>query len=357
MFAYYLAGSRGIVRGTYVFFSDGSYARAFLFWMASTTALAVPWAIMKTKATSKDSLVVQFCNLTAAICLSVIPPLGIIGWLNPMLAAGVFFRGWGISGIVSMLLIWSFFNYKKIPLRYIVLFAVIGVMATPRLTPMTHPDFVGVNTSLGRIASGSSDILNDDDRLLEVFADLEERKEAGELEAKNIVLPENICGRLRTAATEREWERRALRILGRGWQKEGRTMYLGAEFGTPEKGELKYDNCVFSVGTERINYKQKVPVPFSMYRPWDEDGANAYMFKPETVVMRNGTRMGVLVCYEQFLPWPWILMLSDGGDVNVVVCVANNWWGKETSLPTIQARSRLLWGVLIGVPVVSAENI
>jgi hypothetical protein len=41
-FVFYLTFSRGIVAGAYVFFRDGSLIRAFVLWVSSAFALALP---------------------------------------------------------------------------------------------------------------------------------------------------------------------------------------------------------------------------------------------------------------------------------------------------------------------------
>jgi hypothetical protein len=357
MFSYYLAASRGIVPGTKIFFGDGSCARAAAFWIASAALLSLPWALLRIK--HSDSFAIGFLKLAAAVSASIPPLLGLVGWTNPLLAAGIFFPGLpgrGLGGAAAMLALWSLAP-RKTDMRCALVAIFLGAALSQPQQALGHPGFAGIDTSFGRIASGSADPLKSHERMKTVLEELERRKANGELDSKNILLPETVCGTILSQNALEEWEFGILRILGRDWETRERTLFLGAEFMTPEKGGMKYDNTTFSIGFNRIRFRQKIPVPFSMYRPWDaRGGANAYLFEPETVELRDGTRAGFIICYEQFLSWPWILMLSSGKP-DVVLCTANNWWSRETSLPAIQARTRGLWSRLVGVPIVSAENI
>jgi hypothetical protein len=357
MMSYYLAASRGIVPGAKIFFGDGSCARALAFWIASAALLSLPWALLRVG--SSDSFAAGLLKLAAAAAASIPPPLGLIGWTNPLLAAGLFFPnlpGRGLWGAAAMLALWSL-TPRKIDMRCALMAVFLGAALSQPRQVLDHPDFIGIDTSFGRVASGSADPLRGRERMNTVIEELERRKKKGELDSKNIVLPETICGTILSENAEKAWEIGILRILGRDWEKRGRTLFLGAEFITPEKGGMKYDNTTFSIGFDRVRFRQKIPVPFSMYRPWDaRGGANAYLFEPEAIELRDGTLAGFVICYEQFLSWPWILMLWSGKP-DIVICTANNWWSRETSLPAIQARTRGLWSRLAGVPAVSAENI
>jgi hypothetical protein len=68
----------------------------------------------------------------------------------------------------------------------------------------------------------------------------------------------------------------------------------------------------------------------------------------------RGKRLGFLVCYEQFLTWPLLSLMSQ--KLDVIVAPANLWWGKDTSLPGIQGAVVRLWSRLFYVAVVSTVN-
>jgi apolipoprotein N-acyltransferase len=93
-----------------------------------------------------------------------------------------------------------------------------------------------------------------------------------------------------------------------------------------------------------------------MYRPFGNWGANAYLssFGEISTLTIKGKKLGFLVCYEQFLTWPILTLLSQSPDV--IVAPSNLWWCGNTSLPGIQAATARLWAALFGLPAISAVN-
>jgi predicted amidohydrolase len=120
----------------------------------------------------------------------------------------------------------------------------------------------------------------------------------------------------------------------------------------------KYSNVMVSFEGEGKSQTalQRFPVPFSMFRPFSAWGANAYLssFGDVSIMKVQGKRLGFLVCYEQFLTWPILTLMSRKPDVLLVP--SNLWWCKNTSLPGIQNDTVKLWARLFGVPVVASEN-
>jgi apolipoprotein N-acyltransferase len=107
----------------------------------------------------------------------------------------------------------------------------------------------------------------------------------------------------------------------------------------------------------RQEAKQRFPVPFSMYRgPFADTGANAYWgdLGASSVLRVKGKTIGVLVCYEQFLAWPFLTLLSRRPDT--MVAVANMWWSRETSLPCVQRRTVRAWAALFALPLFPSTN-
>ena len=70
-FSFYLALSRGIVPGAYVFFRDGSLIRAWGLWASSAAGLALPYALPHPAGCS--SLAVQAARIVFAVLSSVLP--------------------------------------------------------------------------------------------------------------------------------------------------------------------------------------------------------------------------------------------------------------------------------------------
>jgi apolipoprotein N-acyltransferase len=121
----------------------------------------------------------------------------------------------------------------------------------------------------------------------------------------------------------------------------------------------KYDNTMISFKGDRKSHAalQRIPVPCSMFVPFSGEGANAYLSSlGEISIMEiKGKRLGFLVCYEQFLTWPFLSLMSQKPDA--IIAPSNLWWCKDTSLPGIQATTARLWARLFGRPLISATNL
>jgi apolipoprotein N-acyltransferase len=351
--AFYLAISRGIVSGASVFFQDGSLIRALTLWILSAAALAVPWGLLwSAKSPMKKAL-----GVVAATVASIPPPLGLIGWGNPLTAAGLFFPALGWFGLVLMLDLYAeAAQSAKLQRAFIAitLFAVLflNVPAVPEKVTIGGVTILGVNTSFGRMASGSGDFETQYERERLVFQHTQERKRNGDFKGVDIaVLPETIIGRMNPATVKR-WMK-----FFEPFARKGSVFIAGGEIPT-DRGR-KYDNVMISFegGGKRQTALQRLPVPFSMFRPFSAEGANAYLSSlGEVSIMEiRGKKLGFLVCYEQFLTWPVLTLMSRSPDV--IVAPSNLWWCKDTSLPGIQEAAMRLWVRLFGASLATAVNL
>jgi apolipoprotein N-acyltransferase len=351
VFAFYLVLSRGIVPGAYVFFRDGSFVRAFVLWVSSTFILALPWGLLWSDFSKTKALRVVFALLS-----SIPPPLGLIGWGNPLTTVGLFFPGTGWFGLVFVLMLYVFAasNHKlRRGLIIAILISVPFLRVSDNLEKVVldNVTVLGISISFGRMASGSGDFDAQFEREREVFRYIREKERNGELESADIVvLPETVIGRM-NPSVRRRWER-----FFDPFAEQGTVFIAGAEI--PSAGGLKYDNTMvsFEGGGKNQAARQRFPVPVSMYVPFAVTGANAYLssFGGNSTIDVMGKKLGVLVCYEQFLVWPFLTLLSQRPDA--ILASSNLWWCKDTSLPGIQRATIILWARLFGVPVVASVN-
>jgi apolipoprotein N-acyltransferase len=351
-FVFYLAISRGIVPGAYVFFQDGSLIRALTLWILSAGLLALPWGLLW----SPKSPIKRTLRAILAPLALIPPPLGLIGWGNPLAGAGLFFPGLGWFGLILMLDLYAE-AAQSVKLRRV--FIVIILLAAPFLTLSVGSERVtvgdvtilGVNTSFGRVASGSGDFDAQYERERLVFRHIKERKRKGDFEGAGIViLPETIIGRMNPTTLTR-------------WRKfldpfaEDETVFIAGGEVPTDRGR-KYNNVMVSFEGEGKSQTalQRFPVPCSMFRPFSGEGANAYLWSlGEISVMEiQGKRLGFLVCYEQFLTWPFLTLMSQKPDA--IVAPSNLWWCGDTSLPGIQAATVRLWARLFDVPLAVSFN-
>jgi apolipoprotein N-acyltransferase len=352
LFVFYLAISRGIVPGAYVFFQDGSFIRALVLWVLSAAALAAPWGLFW----SEKSPAKRACGAIFSILVSIPPPLGWIGWGNSLTGAGLFFPGFGWFGLILMLDLYAE-AAQSVTLRRTLI--VMALLAVPFLTLAAVPEKVtaggvaiqGIDTAFGRMASGSGDFDTQYERERAVFQLMRETQRNGELEGADIViLPETIIGRANPATLKR-WGK-----FFEPFTQKGTVFIAGGEIPT-DRGR-KYNNVMISFEEKGKNQTavQRFPVPFSMWRPFAGEGANAYPFSSAgvSVMEVHGRRLGFLVCYEQFLTWPFLRLMLAKPDV--IAAPSNLWWCRDTSLPGIQKAAVRLWAKLFGVPAAGCAN-
>ena len=342
-YTFFLSMSRGIVPGAYIFFRDGSLIRALTLWFLSSLALAAPYFFINLQ----KSKFLKGILIVLAVLVSIPPPLGLIGWGNPLTSAGLFFPCLKWVGLLIMLLC-----YFIAALSRTIRLTLVGLILlfTPFLEIKAAPqeaNIKGINTSFGMLASGSYDFDTQYERERQVFQELRRMLKAGELSADVIVLPETLAGRL-NPSVKRRWNEFFMSL------KADTVFVVGGEL---PKGD-KYDNVMLAFKDEHEQTAiQRSPVPFSMYIPLGSNGANADIFSlgKDSMMILNGKKAAFLICYEQFLTWPLLSILSQKPDM--IIAPSNFWWCKDTSLPTIRDRALKLWATLFGLPVVSAVNI
>jgi apolipoprotein N-acyltransferase len=322
-----------------VFFQDGSIIRSLTLWILSAAALAAPFGLLW----NENSKYRRAFGVVLAIVASIPPPLGLIGWGNPLTAAGLFFPGFGWFGSVLMLDLYAE-AALSIKLRRVLITLVLvvtpflGVPAIGERLTVGGVAIQTVNTPFGRMASGSGDFDTQYEREQMVFQHINAKKRSGDFEGVDlVVLPETIIGRMNPTTLKR-WER-----FFSYFAKKGTIFIAGGEI--PTDSGMKYDNVMVSFEGEekRQIAKQRVPVPVSMFLPFSKNGANAYMSSLGEISIMEvyGKKLGFLVCYEQFLTWPLLSLLSQKPDV--IVAPANLWWCKGTSLPAIRSAALRLW--------------
>lgn len=117
-----------------------------------------------------------------------------------------------------------------------------------------------------------------------------------------------------------------------------------------------YDNVVVEATSKgsKIIYRQRMPVPGAMWRPWTVGGASAGFFK-DPVMEINGTRIAPLICYEQLIVWPLLQSMLPSPDM--IVAITNGWWTGGTKISSIQEVNVEAWAELFDVTLVMAINV
>ena len=348
MLAYKLTASRGLLPGAAVFLSeDHTLLQAATLYFLMSFGVSLPFLIFWSEDRKKKAV----CLIFAFMITYILPPISLIGIINPLMATGTIFKSYGFAGILIILAIYALcavsIKTAYVFLCVIALFAVLP--GDDWHKPIKPEGIIAFDTSFGKLGSGSFNFTQDYERANMVFSEL--RKHGiSKIEENIIILPETIAGRLNKTGLEL-WSNEIQKLL----PNSNKTVVFGAEL--PTSDGRKYDNAMILLHdgkTSAIN--QRIPVPYSMYRgPFAKTGARLHLLDNGILALPDGRRAAVIICYEAFLAWPYIASMTNSP--GVIICSANLWWCKDTSLPMTMKTVVSLWALTFGVPVVFAWNI
>ncbi|MEP3436558.1 MAG: conjugal transfer protein TraB [Hoeflea sp.] len=329
--AYFLAASRGLPVGVSTFYASGKWL-GFALWLAASFLFVLVHSLLWT---SKSGWHRPFRYALAWILMSV-PSFGITGWANPITAAGVLFPGLGWFGLIAMAHTLSAMTTRAWPIVALVIGTVFAWSSLDWSEPRPPEGWIGIDTHFNYASPGQHAGYA---QHLATLALVQDAANAGE---KNIVLAESSFG-IWTPTTEHLWVR-ALQDLD--VTVNGGAILISAE---------GYDNVMIEVsGTgSQILYRERMPVPVSMWQPWASGGAKAQVFGKPTGKFA-GTLIAPLICYEQLLVWP--ILQSMLYEPSVIVATGNGWWTGDTNIVAIQKAAAQAWAALFGVPLVIAFN-
>lgn len=344
MMGYFLAAARGLPGGTVLFFGYGTPVWAGVaFWVVACALLALPFVVLWSR-----GVVGRPWRFVAAVCVGVLPPLGLIGWVSPIAVAGILFPGLGWAGLALGLGVMMALVARSG--KWVVVLAVMAVLANLIAVAgnvKAPAGWRGVDTRLSKLLNGDSD---DAGRILAGKRRVEWVKQfAASVPANSVwVLPETVLGPYSGVSEF------ALMEVDEALSARGSRLLAGAEL---PQSDGRYLNAVVVLGAgdgEGRAAVQGIPMPVSMWKPWATNGAVADVFGHGGVVGVKGVRAGVLICYEQALTFSMLRMMWERPDV--LVGVANVWWVSEPSIPAIQGQMLKTYGRLFGVGVVGAWN-
>jgi len=340
MFGYFAAGARDLPRGAVVFFGDvAPRGYGIGLWLAVCGLLSVPFAICWSRRAA-----LRMVGFAVATVLCAAPPIGIVGWLNPLSAAGVLFPAWGWAGLALTLLVFS--TRSQSAWLLVGLSAIMANLCAPTARPAPAL-WQGFDTQFARLSSAGGGYAAQ--RLASmVRIDWVKRSVAQMPPNAVAVLPETLIGSFDgvteglLADAERELAAKNSRVL------------VGAELPHGQG----YENAVVVLGAGESQDRdavQGIPVPISMWKPWTDDGAVADLLARRDVINVQGLRVAVSVCYEHLLTYSQLRLMARSPDL--LVAVSNVWWASATNIPLIQMQSVGAFARLFNVPVVSARNI
>jgi hypothetical protein len=332
--AYFLAASRGLPQGVANFYAADLWP-GLLLWVMASAGFTLVHAVLWTGHPEKRRGV----RYLLAMVLTGVPPFGIAGWAHPLTAAGVLFPGWGWFGLGATAILLVVMTGRRWQIAVAVLLGLCAWSATDWTQPKVPDSWKGVDLALGQNLGRDGALRYHRDLIAIVLAEGEE--------ARFVVLPESALG---------FWTPTVARVWQHGLLGSGVTVIAGAAV----IDAAGYDNVMVSISASeaRILYRERMPVPLSMWRPWrfwmgQGGGARAHFFA-NPVVDVSGMRVAPLICYEQLLLWPVLQSMLHAPDI--IVATGNGWWTSGTSIVAIQQANSVAWSRLFGVPIVTAFN-
>ncbi|WP_348649898.1 conjugal transfer protein TraB [Rhizobium rosettiformans] len=304
--------------------------------------------------------------------LTGFPPLGITGFAHPLTAAGIIFPGWGWWGLAATVMLacclvtrlwwmaglvlaacwlWSSTASLSSEIDMVSLEASTEILvpassetmplALPTAGPTGSPKaWKGVELHMGKSLGRDPSLRHQRELVVKVV-------EAAGRDKSIIILPESALG-LWTPLRERYWTK----VL----EFRAITVIAGATVITADG----YDNVILAVDKygSRVIYRQRMPVPVSMWRPWyawtgQSGGTPARLFE-NPVVQFDGVTVAPLICYEQLLLWP--VLHSMIFDPDLLVAIGNGWWTTGAKIVAVQRASAAAWARLFSIPLVIAFN-
>ena len=327
--AYYLSGSWPIVGAVLGYWGPHHVTAAVGAWFGTSLLLASPWGIPPRRG-----------GLLAALVSTAVPPLGVIGWLSPLTAAGALFPATGWFGIICMMMMTVALPgalHGNTAARWLLASLIglaLGTNCAARLAPEPHlpSGWVGVQT---RITPSDGNVLASiQNNQAVISAGIEQG-----LGARVVVFPEAIVP---------NWYDGTRAQLSAA-VPPGQTWLLGVQVEKRDAIVLakasnsKMDPLVAAAGL----------LLGGDWQPWSSRSLRPAWWQPVFEV--DGQRVWAAVCVEQVLPWTWLEAMAQRPDV--ILAQTNAWWaGQDREAPEIQEASTNAWARLMSQPVLSAVN-
>ena len=342
MFSYYAAAGWPLIPGARAFFGVRSTPLiGLLLCLAGGALLALPWGLLFARGRERSASSVQLC-----ILLTVIPPLGIIGWASPLLSAGVLFPGSKWFGLALITVFLIAFRFR--PALSVVSLALCAFVFHFQYTqPQVPAGWEAVNTNYGGAGQGDPDFTTEYNTAQTMQTTILESH------ANVLLFPEHLLTHW-NESTDAFWGD-ALTALA----SQHRTVLIGAGINPPGSSrnpftQKRYLNVLLARGEENTAlYQERIPVPLAMWRPLSDDGVPLKLFARGTIRVHN-QNAAVLICYEQILVWPFLSSALE--HPSVLLTASNDYWAKDTRIPAIQQSSAASWARLFHLPVLSASN-
>ncbi|MBU2723899.1 carbon-nitrogen hydrolase family protein [Acidithiobacillus ferridurans] len=341
-------------------------------WLTSALLIASPWVAIVIP--GKDNPSRTAWRWMLSVFISAIPPFGAWSPASPLIAAGDWFPGTGVPGLLAMLVSTGLIvglvarrlsvihtqdaiatpdNSRRYlenialvryaaPL-FLLASVVLNIFAS---SPVTPHDWVSLNTQFGALR-GKVPYPVWFHRQVAVIR-IATQAVLTLPPHRTILLPEGIAGfQFHNALGDALYHR--LSVIA-GLRDD--TVLVGAY---PFNGR-GYTDSLMLYGKHRGLVTGKQPIPLGEWRPWTENGAKAFWwrFGPQRI---GATPVAIAICYEQMLVWPlaWDFM-GTSVKPSLILAPANHEWATNNLDADMQNDAVQTWGRLYGTPYLIAND-
>ena len=346
--AYFGVGGAALPDEVQSFFDTGWIVGVGLWWL-SAALLALPWAWAS-----------RGWRVVAVLLIEAVPPLGLFGWLSPLVLAGALYPGLGVLGFALGLgTLWTVAvlarpesTLEAITAAMVAAVALSGVSvwANAAYAPPAAPaGWIGVNTHVGH---ENDDVMAEVARnqvwIDQAAAAVAQEAQAGAKKRLVVALPEDVAGTWGPGTAAQV----------RAAMRPGDVWLVGASvISNRPHWDGRYLNAVVGIGLrgDAVLFASPVPVPGGMWKPWGGEKSYTAARWWEPVQTIAGVRTWASICYDQGLAWPWLQALAQRPAV--VLRVSNFWYEPaEAVAPRVEATTTAAWARLLGAAVVTAVN-
>ena len=345
---YYLAALHDLIVVSRNFFGpESGLLDGVCLWILSAGLLSSPWLFAWSSRPAAALL-----RVPLALLISVIPPLGLIGWASPVSAAGLLFPGTGYVGL-TLTMLSPGVMVRGADKGLIGLTGLILMLhLIPAQSPQTPKGWEAVNTHFQSAAHEKADVIREYETGRKIRSYVDHSR------SRVLVFPEAVA-----ASWTGELFQDANKIVVLGATEPESKPFdfvttLAALSSPPQSRSdftvvAGYKNKLLIRGTQIGEFEQRVPIPIGMWKPYVRDGVAMNLSGPGTIMI-DGQRAAIIICYEQMIAWPVVASMVERP--TIILAVANNVWVAGTPISKIEQTAMRSWAALFNLPILFAAN-